>query len=100
VALSAGHPATARRTQEQREKSWYMLVFPFPGVAERWLFHDDWANFRERARHPDTAEVIGEREATGSPTSALDWYPANSPPESWLRGQGPATGCNSTHRMR
>jgi len=37
VALSVGHPATFRRTSQQLEKSWYMLLFQFPGIAERWL---------------------------------------------------------------
>ena len=33
VVLSVGHPATFRRTPRQREKSWYMLLFQFPGVC-------------------------------------------------------------------
>ena len=37
AVLSVGHPATFRRTPQQREKSWYMLLFQFPGIAERWL---------------------------------------------------------------
>jgi hypothetical protein len=31
---------------EQRQKSWYMLLFQFPGIAERWLTEDSWAGFR------------------------------------------------------
>src|SRR6266851_7942155 len=84
VALSVGHPATFRRTLGQHEKSWYMLLFQFPGIAERWLTDDDWANFRAWARHPDTDEVIAELEANGSLTPALNWYRANIPPESWV----------------
>ena len=53
AVLSVGHPATFRRTPRQREKSWYMLLFQFPGIAERWLTGDDWANFRNWAGHPD-----------------------------------------------
>ena len=35
AVLSVGHPATfARRTVEQREKSWYMLLFQFPEAEE------------------------------------------------------------------
>lgn len=30
VTLSVGNPVTFRRTIEQREKSWYMLLFQFP----------------------------------------------------------------------
>src|SRR5215467_11333020 len=46
AVLSVGNPVTFLRTLEQRQKSWYMLLFQFPGVAERWLTEDDWANFR------------------------------------------------------
>jgi pimeloyl-ACP methyl ester carboxylesterase len=84
VVLSVGHPATFRRTLQQHEKSWYMLLFQFPGIAERWLTEDNWANFRAWARHPDAGQVIAELEANGSLTPALNWYRANVPPESWV----------------
>jgi pimeloyl-ACP methyl ester carboxylesterase len=84
VALSVGHPATFRRTPRQREKSWYMLLFQFPGIAERWLADNDWANFRDWAGHPDTDNVIAELEANGSLTPALNYYRANLPPQSWI----------------
>jgi pimeloyl-ACP methyl ester carboxylesterase len=84
VTLSVGHPATFRRTYAQREKSWYMLLFQFPGIAERWLADNDWANFRTWAHHPDADQVIADLEATGSLTPGLNWYRANVPPESWL----------------
>lgn len=84
VALSVGHPATFLRTFQQREKSWYMLLFQFPGVAERWLSGDDWANFRSWSRHPDADAVIAELEATGSLTPGLNWYRANMRPEVWV----------------
>jgi pimeloyl-ACP methyl ester carboxylesterase len=87
VAMSVGHPATFRRTMRQREKSWYMLLFQFPGIAERWLSDDGWANFRAWAGHPDTDQVIADLEANGSLTPALNYYRANVPPESWV---GPA----------
>src|SRR5215510_7969787 len=84
VALSVGNPVTFLRTFEQREKSWYMLLFQFPGIAERWLTEDNWANFRAWARHPDADQVIAELEAAGSLTPGLNWYRANAPPESWV----------------
>jgi pimeloyl-ACP methyl ester carboxylesterase len=84
VVLSVGHPSTFRRTLEQCQKSWYMLLFQFPGIAERWLAQDDWANFRNWAGHPDSEQVIAELEATGSLTPGLNWYRANVPPESWV----------------
>jgi pimeloyl-ACP methyl ester carboxylesterase len=83
AVLSVGHPATFRRTYQQREKSWYMLLFQFPGIAERWLADDDWANFRTWAHHPDADQVIADLEANGSLTPGLNWYRANVPPESW-----------------
>jgi pimeloyl-ACP methyl ester carboxylesterase len=84
VALSVGHPSTLRRTLRQREKSWYMLLFQFPGIAERWLADDNWANFRNWAGHPDANNVITELETNGSLTPALNYYRANVPPQSWV----------------
>jgi pimeloyl-ACP methyl ester carboxylesterase len=84
AVLSVGHPATFRRTLEQCEKSWYMLLFQFPGIAERWLTEDDWANFRSWGRHPDADQVIADLAANGSLTPGLNWYRANVRPESWV----------------
>ena len=80
AVLSVGHPATFRRTPQQREKSWYMLLFQFPGIAERWLADNDWANFRNWANHPDAEKVIADLEANGSLTPGLNWYRANVHP--------------------
>ncbi len=86
VTLSVGHPASFRTAgYEQRQKSWYMLLFQFQGVAEQWLSGDGWANFRAWARHPDADAVIAELEANGSLTPALNWYRANVPPESFVQ---------------
>lgn len=88
VALSVGNPVAFRSAGlEQNEKSWYMLLFQFEGVAERWLSDDDWANFRQWGSHPDTDAVIADLERDGSLTPGLCWYRANVPPESWV---GPA----------
>ena len=84
AVLSVGNPVTFLRTLEQRQKSWYMLLFQFPGVAERWLTEDDWANFRRWGAHPDADQVIAELEADGSLTPGLNWYRANISPESWV----------------
>ncbi|HEY2428335.1 MAG TPA: alpha/beta hydrolase [Acidimicrobiales bacterium] len=82
VALSVGHPMAFRETGfEQREKSWYMLLFQFEGVAEEWLSANGWANFREWARHPDVDGVIADLEADSSLTPGLNWYRANVPPQ-------------------
>jgi pimeloyl-ACP methyl ester carboxylesterase len=84
VVLSVGHPATFLRTVEQHEKSWYMLLFQFPGVAERWLSGDNWANFRSWGGHPDADAVISDLEANGSLTPGLNWYRANLSPETFV----------------
>jgi pimeloyl-ACP methyl ester carboxylesterase len=84
AALSVGHPAAfAAAGFTQREKSWYMLLFQFEGIAERWLSDNDWANFRAWAGHPDADAVIAEL-AAGSLTPGLSWYRAIVPPESLL----------------
>ncbi len=83
AVLSVGAPGRLLRTLEQREKSWYMLLFQFEGVAERWLRDDDWANFRAWAQHPDADEVVAALERDGSLTPALNYYRANIPPEAW-----------------
>jgi pimeloyl-ACP methyl ester carboxylesterase len=85
VALSVGHPmAFAGAGFAQREKSWYMLLFQFEGIAERWLTNNDWANFREWGSHPDTDAVIADLERNGSLTPGLNYYRANVPPETLL----------------
>jgi pimeloyl-ACP methyl ester carboxylesterase len=85
AALSVGHPSSFRAGGfEQHEKSWYMLLFQFEGVAEHWLSDDGWANFRMWSGHPDADEVIAGLEADGSLTPGLNWYRANVPPESYL----------------
>jgi pimeloyl-ACP methyl ester carboxylesterase len=84
AVMSVGHPATFLRTLEQRQKSWYMLLFQYAGIAERWLSEDNWANFRGWAHHPDADQVIAELEANGSLTPGLNYYRANITPESWV----------------
>jgi pimeloyl-ACP methyl ester carboxylesterase len=81
VALSVGNPgAFAGAGFEQREKSWYMLLFQFEGIAEQWLSNNNWENFRAWGRHPDEDAVIVELEKNESLTPALNWYRANVHP--------------------
>ncbi len=82
AVLSVGSPVTFRNTLEQLEKSWYMLLFQFPGIAERWLSENDWRNFKWWGHHPDSDGVIAELEANGSLTPGLNYYRANVNPES------------------
>ena len=84
AVLSVGHPATFFADGfEQYEKSWYMLLFQFPGVAETWLSADDWANFRRWGNHPDADAAIADL-ANGSLTPGLNYYRANMSPERFL----------------
>lgn len=85
AVLSVGHP-TAFHTAglEQRQRSFYMLLFLFEGVAERWLSDHDWANFRRWAGHPDADAVIADLEKNGSLTPALNYYRANTPAKTWV----------------
>ena len=85
AALSVGHPSSFRDGGfEQYEKSWYMLLFQFEGIAEHWLSDDGWARFRDWGGHPDADAVIAELEANQSLTPGLNWYRANVPPESYI----------------
>ncbi|MET1058480.1 MAG: alpha/beta fold hydrolase [Nocardioides sp.] len=89
TCLSVGHPAAIREAGwEQREKSWYMLLFQFPGVAERWLSQDDFANLRSWAGHPRIDEVVTRLRAPGALTASLGLYRAVLPPESLLTPPG------------
>jgi epoxide hydrolase 4 len=83
-----------REDPDQRAKSWYMLLFQFPGVAETWLSADDFANLRAFVFDDATPGAFppAEREAfldalrgDGALTAALNWYRANMPPAAWLR---------------
>ncbi|MGD0852717.1 MAG: alpha/beta fold hydrolase [Acidimicrobiales bacterium] len=85
AVLSVGHPTTFRgEGYDQLEKSWYMLLFQFAGVAEQWLSDDDWRNFRRWSRHPEADAVIALLNANGSLTPALNYYRANLSPESYV----------------
>jgi pimeloyl-ACP methyl ester carboxylesterase len=85
AALSVGHPLAFREAGfTQLEKSWYMFLFQFEGVAERWLSDASWANLRAWSNHPDADAVIADLEADGSLTPGLNWYRANVPPQAWV----------------
>jgi pimeloyl-ACP methyl ester carboxylesterase len=88
---------SARLRQEdegQRAKSWYMLLFQFPGVAETWLSADDFANLRSFVfdtsppgtwPDEDRERFLEPLRRDGALTAALNWYRANMPPSAWLR---------------
>jgi pimeloyl-ACP methyl ester carboxylesterase len=85
VAMSVGHPsAFAGAGFEQREKSWYMLLFQFEGVAEQWLSANDWANLRAWSSHPEADAVIARLAEPGALTAGLNLYRSNLPPSSLI----------------
>jgi len=89
AVLSVGHPrALAEPTIEQREKSWYMLLFQFEDVAEAMLEADDWRMLREWLRdNGDVEDYIAGFSRPGALTAALNWYRANFKPEARRRGE-------------
>ena len=83
TALSVGHPAAFRDAGwRQREKSWYMLLFQFPGIAERWLSADGFRNLREWSAHPDIEAVVARLARPEALTASLNLYRAILSPES------------------
>jgi len=82
VAMTVGHPNALRDPRvEQRERSWYMLLFQFASAEEQ-LRRDGWRLFRDLLRHhPETDAWIANLSAEGALTAALGWYRANRHPD-------------------
>jgi pimeloyl-ACP methyl ester carboxylesterase len=81
AVLSVGHPGSFGRAGfAQREKSWYMLLFQFQGIAEQWLSAEDWANFKAFFAHPEADAVTPLLGREGALTASLNWYRANVAP--------------------
>lgn len=95
--LNSPHPvasAETRQVTEQAQKSWYMLLFQFAGVAEEWLTGNDFANLRAFIFDTAAPGTFSDEDraifcaALGRPgrmTAALNYYRANIPPENWLK---------------
>lgn len=81
--LSVGHITAVRGAGwEQKQRSWYMLLFQLAGLAEDWLSRDDYAQMREMlAEHPDAEPVIETLRAPGALTAALNIYRSGFPAE-------------------
>ncbi|MET0524497.1 MAG: alpha/beta fold hydrolase [Nocardioides sp.] len=85
ACLAVGHPGAFRDAGwDQRARSWYMLLFQFPGIAEEWLAQGDFANLRAWSRHPQIDAVVERLRAPGALTASLGLYRAVLPPESVL----------------
>ncbi|MFB7451998.1 MULTISPECIES: alpha/beta fold hydrolase [unclassified Streptomyces] len=90
--LSVGHLASIRSAGwEQKQRSWYMLLFQLAGVAEDWLARDDHAHLRDMlGEHPDAEAVIESLRAPGALTAALNIYRAGLSAEVQFGPEPPA----------
>lgn len=101
VAVSVGHPAVRRHLGvEQRERSWYMLLFQFP-QAEQLLAADDWKLFRQLLREDGDMdsylEDLGPRHRRPHRRPELvPSQPCSSAPVD--RAASPACGDGAGHR--
>ncbi|MFJ2008509.1 alpha/beta fold hydrolase [Streptomyces chartreusis] len=85
AVFSVGHPrAFAGAGFEQKQLSWYILWWQFPGVAEAQLPAEDWRWFRDwayggasRTADPDLDRQLTDLERPGALTAGLNWYRAN-----------------------
>ena len=85
AGISVGHPGVRRHLGiEQRERSWYTLLFQFP-EAEALLTADDWKLFREWTREDgDQDRYLEDLSRPGALTAGLNWYRANLHPRAQL----------------
>jgi pimeloyl-ACP methyl ester carboxylesterase len=89
AALSVGHPdAVFGAGFTQKQLSWYVLWFQFPGVAEEQMPANDWSWYRqwihEGRRREDDMDLdrqLIDLERPGALTAGLNWYRANLTPE-------------------
>jgi pimeloyl-ACP methyl ester carboxylesterase len=85
TCLSVGHPAAySQAGWAQRQRSWYMLLFQVPGVAEQWLSQHGFRNLRECFQHPDHDAVVTRLRDPEALIASLGVYRAILPPESLL----------------
>ena len=85
--VSVGHPlAGVAVGLPQRQLSWYVLWFLFPGVAERVLPADNWALYRrwiwagaQPGQDPDLDRQLADLCRPGALEAGL-WYRANNDP--------------------
>lgn len=107
TVLSVGHPSAFRRAGiRQREKSWYTLLFQFPGIAEQWLSDDDFRRLRSWSGHPAIDEVVERFRDPQALTASLNLYRGMAAPRTLVekspdlpRVQCPTMGIWSTGDM-
>jgi pimeloyl-ACP methyl ester carboxylesterase len=86
TALSVGHPAAFSSAGiEQLQRSWYMFMFQFEGVAEEWLSRNDFEFSRTWiGSGGDVEQYVEDLSRPGALTAGLNWYRANLPPHAWI----------------
>jgi pimeloyl-ACP methyl ester carboxylesterase len=92
AVLSVGHVgARSAAGIDQLRRSWYMLWFQFPGVAEEAFPRDDWRFFRQWAwgglepgDNPDCDRQVADLARPGALTAGLNWYRANIRPAAFV----------------
>lgn len=91
AVVSVGHPKSfSAAGLAQKQLSWYMLWFQFPGVAERELAANDWELFRNwahggAARGSDdyVERQIADLSRPGRLSASFNWYRANVSPDTF-----------------
>lgn len=83
IPISVGHPSIFTDfTLEQLQKSWYILLFQFQGIAEQMLKKNNWALLKEWSlHHSEHVRWIENMKKPGALTAGLNWYRANLSPE-------------------
>jgi pimeloyl-ACP methyl ester carboxylesterase len=86
VAMSVGHPvAFSSAGLEQLQRSWYMFMFQFEGVAEEWLSRNDFEFLRTWiGAGGDVEHYVEDLSRPGALTAGLNWYRANLPARAWI----------------
>jgi pimeloyl-ACP methyl ester carboxylesterase len=91
VAVSVGHPLSFSGAGFiQKQLSWYMLWFQFPGVAESGLSANDWEMFRNwahdgalRGSDDYMERQIADLTRPGRLRAGFNWYRANVSPDTF-----------------
>ena len=63
-----------------------MLLFQFPGIAERWLSDNDFRRLRGWSGHPDIEDVVERFRDREALTASLNLYRAMASPQTLVGG--------------
>ncbi len=90
VVLSVGHPGNfTAPTLEQRQRSWYMLLYQFPGISEKLLRRNSWRLLKQiLGGEGDYHRYLSDLARPGALEAGLNWYRANNSPAGELEHVG------------